>query len=433
MPPPVAGMASIRVDGYDIPLVFPVGDSGRARVPSHLPHVRFRFVESSIYVEEEQRSESGDVVQSIPVGKSAEAGTYAWHLPPGNYRAYGLPLSMLAASTEIHSRQSHNSTVDMPCSPYALLRSPRIEALGVPHAIAVLPVLKVERLEPIIELSSKSEGELGIVHGQQRSSSLRMASGHPDVVKSTSTTLSRTPCHSSLSVPPIEAYVLQRPSIMDCLLRLASMHRSRNELSTMDLSTMKHEQVPFLPLVFDGDVIFELPPCGPSSSASGAKNLKGMDKRYDGHLWCKLVTTNIHNSDNLKFRKSYSRLSGRPTSRMSDVLPKERTSSEIRTYPGVKAWRTAVFPGRPSANPTARRTEAAVPTGVRPSDRPAVARPSAPAVRYRRPPAVRRADCTADGLLRPPVVHCADGLQPHPRARQPSSAANGTLNGSIFR
>ena len=53
VPPPVAGMASIRVDGYDIPLVFPVGDSGRARVPSHLLHVRFRFVESSIYVKEE--------------------------------------------------------------------------------------------------------------------------------------------------------------------------------------------------------------------------------------------------------------------------------------------------------------------------------------------------------------------------------------------
>ena len=62
VPPPVAKMASIRVDGYDIPLVFPVGDNGRTRVPSHLLHVRFRFVESSIYVEEEQRSESGDVV-----------------------------------------------------------------------------------------------------------------------------------------------------------------------------------------------------------------------------------------------------------------------------------------------------------------------------------------------------------------------------------
>ena len=40
-----------------------------------------------------------------------------------------------------------------------------------------------------------------------------------------------------------------------------------------------------------------------------------------------------------------------------------------------------MFLGRPFANPTARRTEAAIPTGVRPCDRPAVARPSALAVR----------------------------------------------------
>ena len=305
VPPPVATMASIRVDGYDIPLIFPIGDGGCARVPSHLLHVRFRFVESSIYVEKEKRSESGDVVQSIPVGKSAEAGTYAWYLPPENYRAYGLPLPMLGASTEIHSRQSHNSTVDMPCSPRALLCSPPREALRVPHSSAILPVVKVKRLDPIIELSSKSEGESPNVNGQKRSSFVRMASGQPNIVKSMPTTPSRRHCDSLLLVPPIETHVLARASIMECLLHLASMHRSRNELSTMDLSTMKHETVPFLPPVFDGDVIFELPPCGPSSSASGAKNLEGMDKRYDEHPWCTLVTTNIHNSDNLKFCKSY--------------------------------------------------------------------------------------------------------------------------------
>ena len=104
MPPPVATMASIRVDGYNIPLVFLIGDGGHARVPCHLLHIRFRSVESSIYVEEEKRSDSVEVVQSIPVVKSAEAGIYCWYLPPGNYRAYGLPLSMLGASTEIQSR-----------------------------------------------------------------------------------------------------------------------------------------------------------------------------------------------------------------------------------------------------------------------------------------------------------------------------------------
>ena len=45
-----------------------------------------------------------------------------------------------------------------------------------------------------------------------------------------------------------------------------------------------------------------------------------------------------------------------------------------------------MFPGRSSANPTARWKEVAVPMGVRPSDRPVVTRPSALAVRPRRPP-----------------------------------------------
>ena len=305
MPHPVPKMASIRVDGYDIPLEFPVGDGGHARVPSHLLHVRFRFVESSIYVEEEHRSEAGDVVKSIPVGKSAEAGTYVWYLPPGNYKAYGLPLSMLAASTETHSCQSHNSTVHMPCSPRALLHSPLREALHPSPTSAVLPVVKVERLDPIIELFSESGEESPIANGQKPGPSVHMPCRHPEVVKSVSATPSVSPCDSSLAVSPLQTHVVRRFSIMDCLLRLGSMHQSRNELSTMDLSTMKHETVLFLPPVFDGDVIFELPPYGPSSSASGARNLEGMDKCYDGHPWCKLVTTNIHDSDNLKFRKSY--------------------------------------------------------------------------------------------------------------------------------
>ena len=174
-------MASIRVDGYDIPLVFAIGDGGRTRIPCHLLHVRFRFVESSIYVEEEKRSDSGEVVQSILVVRSSEAGTYCWYLPPDNYRAYGLPLSMLGASTEIHSRQSHNSTVDMPCSPRALVHSPRREPPRLPDMTAVLQRVKVERLDPIIELSSESKGGSPNVNGQRRSCFVRPACAQADV------------------------------------------------------------------------------------------------------------------------------------------------------------------------------------------------------------------------------------------------------------
>ena len=73
----------------------------------------------------------------------------------------------------------------------------------------------------------------------------------------------------------------------------------------MDLGALMHQEVEFLPPAYDGDAIFELPPCRPLSSSSAARNLEGMDKRSNGHLWCKLVTTNIHSFDNLKFHKSF--------------------------------------------------------------------------------------------------------------------------------
>ena len=79
----------------------------------------------------------------------------------------------------------------MPCSPRALLRSPPKEALQVPHMTTVLPVVKVERLDPIIEFSSESKGEFLNVNGQKQSCSVRTASGQMDIVKSLSTTPSR--------------------------------------------------------------------------------------------------------------------------------------------------------------------------------------------------------------------------------------------------
>src|SRR4051794_38803390 len=104
-------MAYIQVDGYEIPIVFPVGEGSRALVCSHLLHVRFKFVESSLYVEEEKMSVSSSLLQSITVEKSDDD---CWYLLPRNYRAYGLPLALLPASTEILSCQSNTSTVNMP-------------------------------------------------------------------------------------------------------------------------------------------------------------------------------------------------------------------------------------------------------------------------------------------------------------------------------
>jgi hypothetical protein len=50
--------------------------------------------------------------------------------------------------------------------------------------------------------------------------------------------------------------------------------------------------------------MFELPPAGHTAARSQAKSMQGMDKRYDGHVWTKTITTNITNDFGLSFRYS---------------------------------------------------------------------------------------------------------------------------------
>jgi hypothetical protein len=48
--------------------------------------------------------------------------------------------------------------------------------------------------------------------------------------------------------------------------------------------------------------MFELPSVKYSCGLVGL--MQGMDKKYDGHFWCKIKTTNIKNNDGLKFKHS---------------------------------------------------------------------------------------------------------------------------------
>jgi len=53
---------------------------------------------------------------------------------------------------------------------------------------------------------------------------------------------------------------------------------------------------------FDGDILFEL--LSILSIAHKIFEMQGMDKNYDGHAWCKLVTTNIKHLFGLSFKKA---------------------------------------------------------------------------------------------------------------------------------
>jgi hypothetical protein len=109
--------------------------------------------------------------------------------------------------------------------------------------------------------------------------------------------------HSNFSRPPFHPNTREYPNIMQCLRCLASFPGSRNELATLDYDKILYYKVQYLPPLYDGNVIFELLPSFVSASIS-KNTMDSMNKRFDGHTWCRTITSNIHNSQGLTFRKS---------------------------------------------------------------------------------------------------------------------------------
>jgi hypothetical protein len=273
-------MAYIRASGHNVPLVLQIVEDGHARVYAHVLHARFGFHLTSIYIEEEIMSESGEVDRSILQLRFRDNDGHHWVLPPGRYRAFGLTAALMAASTDLLSQPSDMSSVQPP-----LLHS-----------------VKLEFPDGLVHLSSdSSEDELP-------SASLPSPAAHTPNTDSKCTKHSKSVFtavgssgHSNLSRPPF--HPREFPSIMQCLRDLASIPGSRNELASIDYDKIAYHKVQYLPPSFNGDVIFELPPSRVSASTS-KNTMDGMDKQFDGHTWCRTITSNIHSSQGLTFRKS---------------------------------------------------------------------------------------------------------------------------------
>ncbi len=75
-----------------------------------------------------------------------------------------------------------------------------------------------------------------------------------------------------------------------------------NELQNLDYNKIPLQKVQLLLIAFDGDFLFKLPPV--LSIAHKPLQMQGMDRKYDGHVWCKVITTNIKNSFGFSFRKA---------------------------------------------------------------------------------------------------------------------------------
>jgi hypothetical protein len=84
-------------------------------------------------------------------------------------------------------------------------------------------------------------------------------------------------------------------SLIQCLRHLASFPRFKNELASIDYDKITYHKVQYLSPSYNGDIIFEFLPSRVSASTS--KNaMDGMDKRFNGHIWCHTITSTIHNS-----------------------------------------------------------------------------------------------------------------------------------------
>jgi hypothetical protein len=213
--PSVSNMAELRANGFGVPILFPIDTSGFARVSSLQLSIRFSLFDSSVWVEREIHDPLTSLLSSTmrenPI--PADKGSYVWDLPAGKYRVYGVPQFRPQVSTEIRTPPySSASTFNTP--------------LGV--TVNIEP-----GIHTVIHLSDSSDGDEPVYSAHEvepSSSSLRPPSVTPPLL---------SPLPPSNSKPTF--------SIVQCLRTLSSMPGSKNILKKLDYSTLRIEEVNFLP------------------------------------------------------------------------------------------------------------------------------------------------------------------------------------------
>jgi hypothetical protein len=113
---------------------------------------------------------------------------------------------MVALSNEVVSRQSNNSTVDMPHFPHMPQAvSPNLACQFLPMlpSSEILQKVKVEILDPIIELSSESEEESPNFTLREKPRKFLPVMSEKALVNSVSNTPSNSHAQTTFSRPPL--------------------------------------------------------------------------------------------------------------------------------------------------------------------------------------------------------------------------------------
>lgn len=243
-------MALIGVEGAGIPTSFPLSDDGFAVVSAFCLTLNFQFHAQTVHIDEEVFDPLlGDLTHTMRQLSSVNEEDKVWLLRPGRYRAYGLTDLVMGASTKILISKESSACTVQPRLPVPFKQEPSLQTINE------LSDGKVpDDTEPIFPPPPTS------------------------ILKSQSSAGSCLPV-SRQSVPKTESM-----SVVECLRKLASRKGSRNVFKSIDYTTLLVNFVRFLPPRYSGDVIFELPLLRTSSKQSKAKQLRGMDKQYDGHV-----------------------------------------------------------------------------------------------------------------------------------------------------
>ena len=270
-------MAVLRVEPHSVPVLFPLGEDGHAIVTCATLSLRFQYQEVTIFVKEEVFDDHTGLVSYVVCETRVEndVGTI-WLLKPRKCRAYGVSRSMFECSIELLTPKEF-STVS--------IEKPMLSKVKIDPGLTT-----------IHELSDDSNGDVEFLKSERKV----QASLSPQVApKETTPPLSP-------SRNPGQAKVVARPtvSIIHSLMRLGARKRSKSVFSRINFDAIRLQQVDYLPPRYDGDVIFEFPPLGDHGLNTKAKQLRGMDRRYDGHAWSRTITSNIQNDLKLLFRAS---------------------------------------------------------------------------------------------------------------------------------
>ena len=233
------------------PFSLAADEGGHAVVDDSILSVRFNLQIKSILVEQELLGPDGAIEGTMFQKPIVLSERREWRVLPGKYRVLGEDRKQLSQPSAITPGTAASVVQDF-------------------------DILKIKR-EPgnsslILDLSESSEEDLTEVPGPLS------------------------------SVPELEPDVQEISSVVPMLKCLTTAVGCKSELRAVDYTSLAIRRVQYLPPNFDGDILFELPP--PINCGGLAGLMQGMDKKHDGHPWCKTKTTNIKNDLHLTFRRS---------------------------------------------------------------------------------------------------------------------------------